>query len=95
MDDALNTYKMRTKMDLREHPLAAQLQTCESPAAILAILQGQFQGLDQSRGTEERWTKRLDPVVTVFHAFSNTIGASVSTVCLGKCTSLRSVLIFM
>lgn len=91
----MNTYKIRTKTDLREHPLAAQLQTCGSPAAILAVLQEQVQKLDQARSADERWRKWLDPTVNVLLAFSNTIEAGVSMVCLGTCTSLRSILMFM
>ena len=47
-------YEKRTKMDLLTHPLAAQLQTCGTPAAILAILQEQVKGLDQSQRGDER-----------------------------------------
>jgi hypothetical protein len=37
----LNMYKNRTNNDLRAHPLAAQLQACESPSAVHAVLQEQ------------------------------------------------------
>ena len=84
INNALNTYKKRTKNDLREHPLAAQLQTCNSPSAILAVLQQQVQGLDQSRSADERWTKWLDPTVNVLYAFSDILGAGASLVCLTK-----------
>ena len=80
INNALNIYRNRTKKDLREHPLATQLQTCDSPSAILAVLQQQVQGPDQSRGTEERWTKWLDPTVNVLFAFSNILGAGVNLV---------------
>ena len=64
INNALNKYKQRTKTDLRAHPLAAQLESCDSPSAILAVLQEQAQGLDQSRSTDERWTKWLDRPLT-------------------------------
>jgi hypothetical protein len=35
-EKALKEYKKRTKQDLTAHPLAAQLQACDSPAATLA-----------------------------------------------------------
>jgi hypothetical protein len=54
INNALNKYKKRTKNDLCEHPLAVQLQSCDSPSAILVVLQEQVQGLDQSRSTDER-----------------------------------------
>ena len=92
INDALNKYKQRTKKDLREHPLAAQLQSCDSPSAILVVLQQQVQGLDPSWSTDERWTKWLDPTVNVLYAFSSILGSGVSLVCLITCTHLRSAL---
>ena len=80
INNALKIYEKRTKMDLLAHPLAAQLQTCGTPAAILAILQEQVQGLDKSQSGDEQWSKWLDPTVSVLFAFSSTIGAGVSLV---------------
>ena len=92
INNALDTYKKRTKNDLRAHPLAAQLQTCGSPSAIIAVLQEKVQGLDQSQSTDEQWTKRLGPTVNVLYSFSTILGASVSLVCFMSCTCLRSAL---
>ncbi len=69
-------------MDLLAHPLAARLQTCDCPAAILTVLQEQVQELGQSRSNDDRWLKWLDPTVNVLFAFSVTLGAGVSLVCL-------------
>jgi hypothetical protein len=79
IDNTLNKYEKCTKDDLREHPLAAQLRFCDSPSAILVVLQEQVQGLDQSQSTDECWTKWLDPAVNVLYAFSNIIGSGVSS----------------
>jgi hypothetical protein len=46
INNALKVYEKRTKQDLLAHPLASQLHACNSPGAILAILQQQIQGLD-------------------------------------------------
>ena len=94
INNALNKYKQRTKNDLREHPLAAQLQSCDSPSAILVVLQEQVQGLDPSRSTDARWTKWLDPTVNVLYTFSSVLGSGVSLVCLRTCTYLRSALLY-
>ncbi|KAH9993975.1 hypothetical protein BJV77DRAFT_328883 [Russula vinacea] len=77
INNALNKYKKRTKNDLLSHPLAVQLQNCDSPSAIFAILQEQLQGPDESRSTDERWIKWLDPTVNVLYAFSSILGAGV------------------
>jgi hypothetical protein len=90
INNALKVYEKRTKKDLLAHPLAAQLQTCGTPAAILAILQEQVQGLDKSQGGDERWSKWLDPTVNVLFAFSSTIGAGVSLVFRKLVTPPRS-----
>jgi hypothetical protein len=95
INNALNKYKSRTKNDLLAHPLAAQLESCNSPSAILLILQEQVQGLDQSRSTDERWTKWLDPTVNVLYAFSSILGSGASLVCLRTRTCLRSTLSYL
>ncbi|KAH8984900.1 hypothetical protein EDB86DRAFT_3219430 [Lactarius hatsudake] len=38
---ALEAYNKQTKKDIASHPLAVQLQSCDSPSAILAILRAQ------------------------------------------------------
>jgi hypothetical protein len=88
-NSALKSYEKRTKNDLRAHPLAAQLQACDSPNAILAVLHTQVEGLNQSRNTDDRWTKWLHPTVNVLFAFSATLGEGVGLVCLRIWTDLR------
>ena len=83
-------YKNRTNNDLRAYPLAAQLQACEDPSAVHAVLQEQVQGLDQSWSTDERWTKWLIPTVNVLYAFSAILGAGVGLVCLTACACMGS-----
>jgi hypothetical protein len=83
-DDALKTYEKRTKNDLLAHPLAAQLQHCNSPSSILDVLRQQVQELNQSQRRNERWTRWLDPTVKVLHAFAETLGEGVSLVCLSS-----------
>jgi hypothetical protein len=78
--NALDKYKKRTNTDLIAHPLAAQLQSCDSPNAILAVLQQQAQELDRSRSSDERWSRWLDPTVNVIYALSSTVAAGVGLV---------------
>ena len=86
INNALKAYEKRTKNDLLAHPLAPQLQACDSPGAILAVLQQQVQGIDQSR-SDDRWTKWLDPTVNVLFTLSSTLGTGVGLVCLRACLS--------
>jgi len=80
-NNALKVYEKRTKNDLPAHPLVEELQGCNSSSAILAVIHQQVQEFHQSRD-DDRLTKWLDPTVRVLYAFSETLGDSVSLVCL-------------
>jgi hypothetical protein len=72
-NDALEQYRKRTKHDLTAHPLVARLERYNSPSDVLDVLQDQVQELDQSRSSNERLRKWLDPTVSVLHALSVTL----------------------
>jgi hypothetical protein len=74
---ALEVYKQQTKKDISSHPLAAQLQSCDSPSAIITVLRIQ---IDQSQSADEKWTKWLDPTVNVLYAFSTALGNGAALV---------------
>ena len=78
-NNALNTYEKHTDKDLRAHPLAAEIENCNSPSEILAVL---HQGLDQSLRSDDRWTKWLDPTVTVLYMLSKTLAEGIGLVIL-------------
>ena len=80
-NNALESYKKRTKNDLLAHPLSTQLQDCASSSDVLALIHQQVQGLQKDN---DRLTKWLDPTVRVLHAFSETLGEGVSLVCIRK-----------
>ena len=77
---ALKSYQKQTKKDLLAHPLASQLQSCDSTAAILAILHDQVLEFEKNSAGDERLTKWLGPTVNVLNAFSATISGGVSLV---------------
>jgi hypothetical protein len=79
---ALKSYQKQTKKDLLTHPLASQLQSCESTTAILAILHDQVREFEKNSDDNERLTKWLGPTVNVLNAFSAAASAGVSLVCL-------------
>ncbi|KAF8473038.1 hypothetical protein DFH94DRAFT_847050 [Russula ochroleuca] len=80
INNALDKYKKRTQNDLLAHPLAAQLQSCNSPSTIFSVLQQQVQELEQSRSSDERWSRWLDPTVNTLYALSSTVAAGVGLV---------------
>jgi hypothetical protein len=79
-DDALKAYNKLTNNDLLSHLLTAQLETCDSPSAILPVLREQIQVLNQSSASDERMTTWLDPTVNVLYALPSTLGQSVNLV---------------
>ncbi|KAN0124653.1 hypothetical protein V8E53_015721 [Lactarius tabidus] len=74
---AVRAFEKQTKKDLLAHPLASQLQACDSPTSILAVLQSQVDDLDQARKSDERLTKWLSPTVSVLLTFSANIGGGI------------------
>ena len=95
-NNALKAYERRTKKDLLAHPLAAQLQACDTHSSILIVLQQQVQNFNQSQSSDERLTKWLHPTVKVLYTLSEILGERVSLVCvvMSKCPDLHSHIYF-
>jgi hypothetical protein len=77
---SLKEYEKKTKKDLITHPLMAQLQTCNSPTDILAVLRTQVQQFENSTSGDDKLTRWLNPTVNVLFAFSSAIGTGVGLV---------------
>ncbi|KAH9032802.1 hypothetical protein EDB85DRAFT_2289651 [Lactarius pseudohatsudake] len=77
---SIKEYEKKTKKDLLLHPLMGQLQTCNSPADILAVLRTQVQQFEQSTSGDDNLTKWLIPTVNVLYAFSGALGEGVGLV---------------
>jgi hypothetical protein len=83
---ALNNYKAKTKKDLLAHPLTTQLQICDSPSAILDILNKQYniQRFIQSQNKRRRSKQWLNATVTVLCGLSGALGEGVGMVNLQR-----------
>ncbi|KAH8986515.1 hypothetical protein EDB86DRAFT_2241656 [Lactarius hatsudake] len=79
-EKALKAYNKKINQDLTAHPLAIQLQPCNSPATILTILQEQVDQFKQSRSADERLQKWLNPTINVLYTFSQTLGEGIGLV---------------
>lgn len=79
-NNALQAYENRTKLNLLADPLAAQLQFCDSPGAIIAVLRQQVH-IDNLEIVNKLigW---LDPIVNVLHTLSVSLEWDISLVCL-------------
>ena len=65
-------------MDPLTHPLADRLEACDSASNILTVLKDHVQELNESQRNNLKW---LDPTVNVLHAFSESLGEVVGSVC--------------
>jgi hypothetical protein len=89
---ALESYKCKTKKDLASHPLLPDLQSCESPEAVLAVLRERVPGAsNQFRSDNDGLTKWVTPTVNVLYSFSGTIGQGVGMVNFMFFFSLRGI----
>jgi hypothetical protein len=77
---ALEAYKRKTKKDLASHPLLLNLQSCESPEAVLTVLREQIPTFSQSESGDNGLTKCVAPTVNVLYAFSATLAGGVGLV---------------
>ena len=86
---ALTTYKKKTGKDITSHPLATELQSCDSPDAILAVLRRQIPTTDQSQNSDDTFSKYLIPTVNVLYTLSDTLGEGVGLVIITMSSLLR------
>ncbi|KAH9031927.1 hypothetical protein EDB85DRAFT_2275272, partial [Lactarius pseudohatsudake] len=76
--DSLTEYKKKTGKELLDHPLATEVQRCDSVDAILAIFQGQAKAFQQFRDGDQRLMKWIGPVVDALFTFSATLSEGVA-----------------
>ncbi len=66
---ALQQYEKQTEIPLAKHPLAEQLQSCDSVDSVIAILQEQARAFGEFRGSD-RIMKSLSSVISVLSTLS-------------------------
>jgi hypothetical protein len=84
LDASLQAYDNKTKNKLLDHPLANQLQSCDSPNAVISVLRDLIQQFDRRRISDERLKNWLNPTVNVLYKFSATLGDGVGLVSLSS-----------
>ena len=69
-NSALVEYTKQTGKDLRNHPLASEIDSCDSADSIANIFKEQAKKFDEFRkGDSTKLVKWLEPVVKVLHFF--------------------------
>jgi hypothetical protein len=69
-DAALQDYEKQTGKKLIDHPLARQLEICNSVESITAVLKEQSRAFTEFRRDDDKVMKPLKRVVHVLHALS-------------------------
>ena len=82
--DALDTYAEQMKIDLKDNPFAEQVKGCNSPEAILQLLEKNRDEFKEYRGKNRKFIDCLNPVVKFVHAFSNVLGEATSLVSVDR-----------
>ena len=79
---ALQDYEKQTGIPLAKHPLAEQLQNCNSVESVSVVLQERAQAFDEFQGSDRimRSLKNTVSVLCKLSATSNTLGGAVGLV---------------
>ena len=88
---ALLAYEKKAGVTLAEHPLAVQLQSCDSVESITAVLQDQAQVIGEFRGIDQVM-KSVRSTVAILTALSTSasLGDSNGSVCQNLTLMFRS-----
>jgi hypothetical protein len=93
LNDALTKYVDETGYDLRDHPLASEIDRCDPLNKIVAIFQEQVKEFDDFRNDDPKLITWLEPVVSHLHKLlSNTaVTTGVDLVCPTNFGSFPSI----
>ena len=84
LNAALQDYATKTGTKLEGHPLAKQLENCDSADAISAVLQEQARRFHEFRGEDGKIMKSLKSAIHVLYTLSTstTLSEGIGIVCL-------------
>jgi hypothetical protein len=91
--DALDTYAEQMKIDLKDNPFAEEVKGCDSPEAILQLLEKNRDEFKEYRDKNRKFIDCLNPVVKFVHAFSEVLGEATSLVSAERLRSTISLLL--
>jgi hypothetical protein len=85
-ESALQAYEQKTSITLAEHPLAVQLQSCDSVESIITLLLGQARSLSNFRESD-RIIKSIKTTVSILNPLSvaASFADTFSLVCQNEC----------
>jgi hypothetical protein len=77
---ASSEYQTVTGKPVDKHPLAEQLERCDSPQAVSDVFRTRAQSFSKSRKSNDKLMEWLDPIVHVLYSFSATLGEGIGLV---------------
>ena len=78
--DAADKYAQQTGIDLKDNPFTDKVKRCDSPSAVLLLLQENLKAFKDYRDKDRKFIECVSPVVQVVHAFSGILGEAVGLV---------------
>lgn len=75
--DAVDKYTEQTGINLNENPFADKIKGCDSPSAVLLLLQENLKAFKDYRDNNRKFIECISPVVQFVHAFSGILGEAV------------------
>ena len=90
--NALDKYAEQTGINLKEIPFAEKVKGCNSPDAVLGLLQENVKAFKDYRDKNRKFIDCLSPVVQFVHAFSGILGEAAGLV--SREQTSRSLLVF-
>jgi hypothetical protein len=78
--DAADKYAQQTGINLNDNPFAHKVKDCDSPSAVLLLLQENLKAFKDYRNKNRKFIECVSPVVEFVHAFSGTLGEAAGLV---------------
>ena len=82
--DAVDKYAEETGINLNDNPFADKVKGCDSPDAVLLLLQENLEAFQGYRDQNRKFIDCLSPVVQFVHAFSRISGEVAGLVSDGQ-----------
>ena len=72
--EAVDKYAEQTGINLKENPFADKVKGCDSPDAVLLLLQENMNAFKEYRDQDRKFIDCMSPVVQFVHVFSGILG---------------------
>ncbi|KAF8260389.1 hypothetical protein EI94DRAFT_910452 [Lactarius quietus] len=78
--DAVDKYAEQTGINLKENPFAEKVKNCDSPSAVLDLLQDNLKAFKDFRDKNRKFIECISPVLQFVHAFSGVLGEAAGLI---------------